>query len=105
MGYKMNKQLIDRNNVLNGIEELKQSPFVNTHDSYVRHMMRETLDVAAKLVIEAEPIAEARKHGTWKCYYLTPLPEKFSQCSECGAGACSRSWNYCPHCGARCTEE
>lgn len=100
----MNRQLIDRDNVLKGIEELKHSPFVNSHYSYVRYMMREALDVVAKLVIDAQPTVEP-KQGKW-----IEQEDGSGWCSLCG---CSIpmfiiDWQYqydktpyCPSCGAK----
>lgn len=97
----MEQSLIDKDNVLKGIEELKQSPFVNSHDSYVRHMMRETLDVVAKLVIEAQPTVEAEERKQERCEYCKDGKTFIGAMILFGNDALPHDINYCPNCGAK----
>lgn len=50
---------IDADNVLKGIEELKQSPYANPRDDGARIHIQRTLDIVACLCVKNEPTVDA----------------------------------------------
>lgn len=87
-------KLIDADALLEGIAELKQSPWFNNKYGYADR--KEAVEIVEDLCIKNEPTIEERKKGR----IVNPTP--YGECSECGCLIDSRDgYNFCPNCGAK----
>ena len=93
--------LIDRQAVLDGIEELKGSPWFNDNTNGARIIRREALNIVEDLCIRDLPsVTPTERIGHWTNRYN----EVFKYyCDKCGTGSDLRT-NYCPNCGCRMVE-
>ena len=119
-GVKPCDDAISRLAVLDGIEELKQSPWAtDKRGNGFEYLITEALDMVADLCVKQEPpVRPQEKTGKWeeivkehKCYARddTYTTTEY-HCSECGEepfvnedGFYELS-NYCPNCGAKMVE-
>ena len=100
--------VISRQAVLDGIEELKKSPWANDkRGNGFEYLITEALDVVKDLCIKKAP-SVTHKSGKW-----ITLENRFDlgdrvKCSECGqvfVVGDDVSRKYCPNCGARMESE
>lgn len=119
--------LISRDSLLAGIEELKESPWytsgkindnkgINDNVNYfeaVNHMQylarKETIEIIVDLCIKKEPSCKKIvKHGHWINYGRDNEWVKFYRCSNCHNEMADTTeeeyviakYKYCPFCGA-----
>ena len=82
-------RLIDAKSVLQGIEELKTSPFANPLNGEKRHLIQETLDIVACLVVKKEPTVDAVKVVRCKdCEFSDIRPEEERDMEKLGYRIC-----------------
>ena len=95
--------LISRQAVLDGIEELKRSPWCTDKRNGYEYLIAEALDVVKDLCIKQEPSVNPQpKTGHWS-HDGSHWKNRFI-CSECGYKLFDEQTNYCPNCGARMVE-
>lgn len=89
---------ISRQAVLDGIEELKRSPWCTDKRNGYEYLIAEALDVIKDLCIKQEPPVNPQvpKTGHWigdnQAFWI------YAKCSECGS-VHNTATNYCPDCG------
>lgn len=98
---------ISRQAVLDGIEELKKSPWAtDKRGNGFEYLITEALDIVADLCVEQEPpvTPQEPKTGHWivhpKGIYAHLICDK---CLSCAPYDCKT--NYCPNCGAKMDSE
>lgn len=110
--------LISRQTVLDGIEELKKSPWAtDKRGNGFEYLIAEALDVVADLCVKQAPSVNPQepKTGHWIEHekgfwsWVNKNGERDGwipdyECSECGSRAWKRETNYCPQCGAKMVE-
>jgi hypothetical protein len=105
---------VNRQDLLDGIEELKQSPwFKNGEDKQdIQHYgyleRKEAVEVVTDLCIKKEPsVTPKEKTGKW----INDWEMGMSECSCCGETYLwedhkgTENFHYCPNCGARMVSE
>lgn len=110
----MSGDLISRQEVLDGIEELKKSPWAtDKRGNGFEYLITEALDVVAHLCVEQAPSVNPQepKTGHWiiynypgrECVYCSSCKEEYYEDDLYLGG--SEFPNYCPNCGARMESE
>ena len=101
---KPSGDLISRQAVLDGIEELKKSPWAtDKRGNGFEYLIAEALDVVADLCVKQAPSVEQEpKTGHWS-HDGSHWKNRFI-CSECGYKLFDEPTNYCPNCGCRMVE-
>ena len=105
---------IDRQAVLDGIEELKKSPWAtDKRGNGFEYLIKEALEVVADLCVKQLPsVTPKQKMGRWikeKKHHKDDFQEFDywdARCSECGARK-RIGWTnirHCPMCGAKMAE-
>ena len=96
--------LVNRQAVLDGIEELKRSPWCTDKRNGYEYLIAEALDVVKDLCIKQEPSVNPQepKTGHWiadvdKWGDVVTTINGY-KCSECGEFNADKD-NYCPNCG------
>lgn len=112
--------LILKDNVLKGIEELQKSSWYNTgkepnrdfpfpHLEYIAR--KEAVEIIRDLCIKQEPTVDAEpiRHGRWVTEWTGEImivdgvksELGIVRCSVCGGDQGKENYEYCPHCGAK----
>ena len=101
---KPSGDLISRQAVLDGIEELKKSPWAtDKRGNGFEYLIAEALDVVADLCVKQAPsVKQEPKTGHWS-HDGSHWKNRFI-CSECGYKLFDEPTNYCPNCGCRMVE-
>ena len=96
---------ISRQVTLDGIEELKRSPWATERRNGFEYLIKEALEVVADLCVkQAQPVAPKPKMGEWLCSDDIYAQAVCSLCKEnLGEpfGYAKKYFKYCPNCGAK----
>ncbi len=95
---------IDRQAVLDGIEELKKSPWaIDKRGNGFEYLIKEALEVVADLCVKnLPPVTPNQKTGHWE--WLTEDKYRCSNCNhETRVDECMNKplYDFCPFCGAK----
>jgi len=101
----MNDDLISRQAVLDGIEELKKSPWAtDKRGNGFEYLITEALDVVADLCVKQTPSVNPQEPKTGHWHIAHGMYEDRFWC-DCGfvkiIDNSMKDWKYCPNCGAR----
>ena len=99
-------RLIDADALLEGIAELKQSPWFN--DKYGYAYRKEAVEAIEYLCIKKEPTIDAVEVVRSKWVEAEDIGDCCYACLNCGFirdGYLSYPANYCPNCGAKMEED
>lgn len=113
IGQKPCEDAISRQAVIDGIEELKKSPWAtDKRGNGFEYLITEALDVVAELCVKQEPpIKPQPKTGHW--IGIDEEPHEDYECNRCGYVVSTYTANiephteykYCPNCGAKMQED
>ena len=103
-------RMIDADDVLRGIEELKKSPWYNAgkeiesgpfHVGFLAR--REAVQVVIDLCIKDSPAMDAElvRHGHIEIKVINPYDGEDCYCSECRHWSLRPDYKWCPYCGAK----
>lgn len=92
---------ISRQAVLDGIADLKKSPWFNDDITAAKIIRKEAVEIVEALCVKLLPsVKQEPKTGRW-----VVTDDDLVYCSECEDSYYPRpidaSWYYCPHCGAK----
>lgn len=99
-------RLIDADKLLEGIAELKQSPWFNSKYGYADR--KEAIETIEDLCIKKEPTVDAVEVIRSKWVEAEDIGDCCYACLNCGFirdGYLSYPANYCPNCGAKMEEK
>ena len=105
----MNDDLISRQAVLDGIEELKKSPWAtDKRGNGFEYLITEALEVVADLCVKQASSVNPQepKTGHWKRISIDKYSEHakyWYRCDRCGKDNLGNT-DWCPNCGCRMAE-
>ena len=91
------KEYIDREAIMEDINDLKQSPWYNDDTGFgTKQARQDGVKCVVELIINPAPIEDVAevRHGEWINH------NTYVECSLCGAMPYNHS-TYCPECGAK----
>ena len=97
---------ISRQVVLDGIKELKKSPWASDHRGYgFEYLITEAIEVVEELCVKRAPSVNTQEPKTGHWIRTTDEAEYLVwECDKCGWQQ-RYNTNFCPYCGARMESE